>query len=472
MVDKDKRAAREVAARDGIPYARALRQVRQQPRPPIPPQALAALQADPAAGYAEDDWSWDARHARGQAQKLAYWRRRQQDREVRLWEAVIEVRCLAVSDDEAWWRIALGYMRTPIYRAEGMSCFTQELHDEPEDGYREVAVVEVDQLADGEWERLLQDYPRRPVPWPSTWSSRGPEKAHDIAGYAAALRRAAARAAGGDVDEPALAPLPPELVARLQVWRAVHTAEFLAGVSIDDARIRAAELAATIVDVHGRPLARVLEVRPDDGFAGKDGQWLHPVMWSGSVESAESLWDDYEAAGTAAADPARLLHAEADRLDQQWRAENAEIAAFGARLHTQPDGSRTLSTVEEIDDVRQLVMRRWRDKPVAEIRERAEHWRYMADRVYGKVVNTDEDAKRVEQADAMAKALTAMADEREQPAPATRRQPPPLTDELVWLSPAEVDPGDEEAGLVWRGADAADYAARLEDAVADDQDRR
>jgi hypothetical protein len=46
-----------------------------------------------------------------------------------------------------------------------MRCFTQELHDEPEDGHREVAVVPVDQLAAGEWERLLQDYPRRPMPW-------------------------------------------------------------------------------------------------------------------------------------------------------------------------------------------------------------------------------------------------------------------------------------------------------------------
>jgi len=27
-------------------------------------------------------------------------------------------------------------------------------------------------------------------------------------------------------------------------------------------------------------------------------------------------------------------------------------------------------------------------------------------------------------------------------------------------------PGDEEAGLVWRGADAADHAARVEDALA------
>ncbi|WP_141714179.1 hypothetical protein [Micromonospora inyonensis] len=73
MVDKDKRAARELAARDGIPYARALRQVRQQPRPPIPPEAIAALEVDPAAGYAGDDWSFEARHAREEARTLAYW---------------------------------------------------------------------------------------------------------------------------------------------------------------------------------------------------------------------------------------------------------------------------------------------------------------------------------------------------------------------------------------------------------------
>jgi hypothetical protein len=72
MVDMDKRAARELAERDGIPYARALREVRRHPRPPIPAQAIAALEADPAAGYAEDDLSWDARSARQGAEKLAY----------------------------------------------------------------------------------------------------------------------------------------------------------------------------------------------------------------------------------------------------------------------------------------------------------------------------------------------------------------------------------------------------------------
>ncbi|MGC4855522.1 hypothetical protein ACLQ24_19535 [Micromonospora sp. DT4] len=73
---------------------------------------------------------------------------------------------------------------------------------------------------------------------------------------------------------------------------------------------------------------------------------------------------------------------------------------------------------------------------------------------------------RIEQADAMAKALSRLADEREtRPAPRTASRHSP-GEEFVWVTPAEVDPGDEEAGLVWRGADAADYAARVEDMLS------
>jgi hypothetical protein len=66
----------------------------------------------------------------------------------------------------------------------------------------------------------------------------------------------------------------------------------------------------------------------------------------------------------------------------------------------------------------------------------------------------------------MAKALTALAEQRERQArpPAARTRPD--VDELVWITPSDVASGDEVAGLVWRGADAADYAARLEDALS------
>jgi hypothetical protein len=396
---------------------------------------------------------------------------------VRLWEADIEVRCVAVNEDEAWWRLALGYLRTPVYRVPdmgGLCCHTTELHHGPEhDGYREVALVTVDELAKGEWERLVDDYPRRPMPWPETWAPGGPEKTFDIDDYAASLRRAATRAAGQPADEPADEPTRPTLEAdlpqRLQVWRAVHCAGFLAGVTIDDARTRAAELAATIVDTRGRKLARVVDVRPDDGMTGRDGVWLHPVTFGGSIESTRLLWDDYEAADTPAAAPAALLTTEADRLQAQWRAEHAEASAYEARLHTQPDGTRTLSTPAELTEVAEQITARYRNKPADDIRQRAEHWRYMADRVYGKVVNGDEDVKRIEQADAMAKALARLAEQREQqasPPPAVRSRPTIRDDELVWITPADVDPGDEEAGLVWRGADAADHAARTENALS------
>lgn len=468
MVDKDKRAARELAARDGIPYARALREVRSRPRPPIPEQAIAALQADPAAGYGADDWSWEARSAREEAERLTYWHHRRSGRQVRLWEADIEVRCAAVDELEAWWRLALGYLRAPVYRVPDMSgswCTTQELHDGPQhDGRREVALVPAAGLAAGEWERLLDDYPRRPVPWPDEWTVRGPEKTFDVGDYAASLRRAAARAAGEPVDAPDRPGLPGELTGRLRAWRAVHCPQFLAGVTIDDARERAAQLAATIVDVHGRPAGRVLDVRPDDGMPGRDGIWLHPVTFGGSVHALGLLFDDYEA--TTA--PAVLLAGEADRLEQQWRAENAESAAYEARLHTQPDGTRTLSTPAELADVAELMNRRYRREPTEVIRKQAEHWRYMADRVYSKVVNDDNDLKRIEEADAMAKALTALADQRERQArpPASRTRADVDVDELVWITPADADAGDEEAGRVWRGADAADHAARLEDALS------
>lgn len=157
----------------------------------------------------------------------------------------------------------------------------------------------------------------------------------------------------------------------------------------------------------------------------------------------------------------------AERLEQQWRAENAEIDAYEARLHTQPDGTRTLSKPEELDQVTEQIVARYRRKTPAEVRKQAEHWRYMADRVYSKVVDGDEDIKRIEQADAIAKALERLADERQPSAPVEERRTADLPgDEYVWVTPAEVDPGDEEAGLVWRGADAADYASRLEDALS------
>ncbi|MEV0734282.1 hypothetical protein [Polymorphospora sp. NPDC050346] len=406
-----KRAARTLATSEGIPYTAALRRLGGQPTPPIPVEALAAADVDPAAGYAADDWSYQARSARQAANALRYWEQRRAGRPVRLWQAEIEVRCAATGEDEAWWRIALGYMRYPLHRVAGVQTHTVSLSDDA-DQTHDVAPVPDTDVDPAERRRLEADYPRRPMPWPVRPAPYGPEKSFDITDYAAALRRGAARAAGRTpTDLPDPAPLPAG--TRLGIWRAVHQAEFLAGHDIADARRRAAELAATIVDTDGRPLGRVVDLKPDDGFrSATSGEWIHPACWP-STDPAQELWDDHDAAGQPAASLARILADEADRLARSWAQSEAEHHALEARLHTQPDGTRTLSAPAELERAALAARFRHGGKTPAELRAEADHYDYMADRVYGKAVHDDDDIKRVEEAAAMAKTLRQLADERD-----------------------------------------------------------
>jgi hypothetical protein len=425
------RAARQLAAAQGIKYTEALRLVSQAPKadPPIPPAALAAAAADPAAGYAADDWSTAARMARDDAGQLRAWEARRAGRPVRMWEAGIEVRCAATCELEAWWRLTL-YMREPRYRAAGLASepMSQDLDGRARGTHSQVQLVPDGQVSLAERERLELDYPRRDVLWPREWTLAGPEKDHDITEYACALRLASWRLSG-ELDAPpgsSRPPLPGGVT--LRIWRAVYKCRFLAGMSTGDARGRAAELAGTVVAWDGRPSGRVLSLEPDDGFAGASG-WLHPAC-TGTIgrETQDALWDDYDAGASAAVQAAALTR-EAGLLEGHWHRSNAEAEAWEARLHTQPDGSRTLSTARELEDIAMAARVRHGYKTPAQLREAADQASYMAERVYGKAVENDDDYRRIERARHQATVLRQLADDLEARKPGSGPPQRMLTDE-------------------------------------------
>lgn len=408
------------AARQGEKYTTALRR---EAADDVSPAELNALGVAAAKAYADsfadkDDWDWDTRQARAAWREVQWWERMRAGRDLRIWEAVIETRAAALDADDAWQRLSL-YLRKPLHRGADkpglhMTWDIEDSSGPQEDHRRELAPLSVAELAEGERERLDADYPRTVFRHRTV---RGEhygawEQAH-LQDYVEALLRAADRLSGpGGEDvqrwaaqvEAERGPLPDGVT--LTYWRAHHRVTFLAGYDRESAQARAEEIAATVVDCAGRALGRVIEVRPDDGFRNaRDGRWMHPAASAIGELERRQLWEDYEQVEVRAAvgEPvgsrsvlAGILRAGAAYLREQFDRHTGEYDAHEARLHTQPDGRRTYATVAQLRHVTEAAVREAAGKSPAELREMAEKARYLARRVYGKVVEGAEDVIRIE----------------------------------------------------------------------------
>jgi hypothetical protein len=259
-----------------------------------------------AGRFPDSDESREARRARRLLAAVEAWEARRRRRCVRLWTAVVEVRATAVDAGDARYRLS-GRLHRPCHRTGETAVLVTTEEPGPcplgmaghAAGYsRRAWRHRHDRSAFGEWERAHVDAYVRAL----------------LAGQA----RVTSRAGGGTEPVPvACGPVP--LDGELGLWRVRHRVLFLAGPG--ESGVRAAELAATVVDHAGRRLARVVGLEPDDEHS-TDGSSLHPACVLGASRIA-ALWDDYDAAEHDAGDAAALatvLGAAAERLRSSFAA--------------------------------------------------------------------------------------------------------------------------------------------------------
>lgn len=415
------KARREALARQaetGEPYARAHRIARDTAASPSPAELAERGVADARArlaSFAGDDWSMEARAAQRDLYAVEEWEDGCDGRQVRLWDVVIEVRTSAVDEDDARSRLG-SYLRWPLHRAGSSNGLLSGEESTSEDAPGEcLARIDGSRLTTAERRLLTLDYAPAALGVPGgPFSERNDAHVQD---YLESLGRGhrrllghfpAGREAELDRDRGLLLD-----GADLTFWRARRYAWFLAGPGIESARERAAELASTIVDYAGRPAGRIVSITPDDGFkSAVDGLWCHPATQVPVTE----LFDDYDLAEHSTGHPsavAALLVFGRAALDASYHRDAREIAEHEARLHLQPDGARTLSTAAELSAVAAACRKEYAGKDPAVLRQKADEADYMANRVYGKAVDSDQDCKRIEYAEHEAKTLRAMADETE-----------------------------------------------------------
>ncbi len=426
--NKDRKAKiRARMAQSGEPYTEAARHVdaREPSAAELAGRGVADAEAR-AAAYADGDHSWEAHQARLDLDGVEWWETRRRGRPVRLWEAVIETRTSALDLDDAIDRLGID-VRRPVHRAvdsDGDNALLVQPWDigdkEGTAGpyHRELREIDPARLSAVERRHLLLDYPAAAAHLTADRGPYSPLQDAYVSDYVASLlhgrRRLLGRLSAGqeaEIERQREAVLSAGI--SLTFWRCHHMVLFLAGPDLASARARAAELAATVVDYAGRPVGRVVSVRPDDGFASAvDGLWCHPADQGGFTTSA--LFNDFDLAERTTGDAAviaDLLQAAARALNADYAREHAEYADYEARLHTQSDGSRTLSTPAALASVADQVRERYRDSSPAELLEEAAAADYLADRVYSKASETDWDVKRIERTRHKAKILRGMAGE-------------------------------------------------------------
>ncbi|MEU3274269.1 hypothetical protein ABZ639_25795 [Saccharomonospora sp. NPDC006951] len=332
--------------------------------------SLAVAEARRRAGrYARDDLSAKAHRARKEWAEIEEWERRRRGRAVRLWVAHLEIRTAACDAEEARCRLT-GYLRRPYHR----------IGDTPGLYAVEQPVRCHDEVSPEEWLRLKRDYP---VGVHEHGTDRTPygafEQAH-VTSYVAALTTGRARllAPRGERDEPALvARGPAPAGARLDCWQTRQRVHFLAGPLESSARRRADELAATIVDSEGGPLASVSVLDADDGFASVvDGHWVHPADSVGPFASV-ALWDDFDAiAGPADVGSTSALAAILGRAAVQVR----ETFDRDARLHAAPipPGEARLSGLARAEEEARVSAAGKTDLELVRLADDAD---YLADRL-------------------------------------------------------------------------------------------
>ncbi|MFI2764886.1 hypothetical protein ACH5A3_39660 [Streptomyces echinatus] len=423
------------AARQGEKFTTARRRHDTTQMSPAELNALGVADAERrAASFAQDDWSWEARTARLELHEVQLWEEWRAGRGLREWSAVIETRAAALDADDAWHRLSL-YMRHPLHRGGDQPLLhsTWEIGDptphelEEREHRRELAPIDPAELAEDERRRLEADYPRSVFAHIGTRGVHyGPwEQAH-VADYCQTLDRAARtieQGHGPTEDDGERRPLPDGI--ELTYWRAHCRVEFVAGYDEASARERAEELAATVIDHAGRAIGRVVDgsLRPDDGFrSATTGQWKHPAASTLGDLTRQDLREDYDQveARTAAGDPVGslpvlrdLYRLGAGHLRDSFARHAGELAAHEAKLHAQPDGSRTYTTPGTMRVITANARQEAAGKTPDELRKMAEDTGHLARRVYGKVVESDEDVRRIEATEQRAKVWARLADDIE-----------------------------------------------------------
>ncbi|MEU9117744.1 DUF6247 family protein [Streptomyces sp. NPDC048483] len=357
-----------------------------------------------ADGFTADDGSWDASRARHEWQEVQWWERMRAGREIRIWHAVIESRAAALDADDTWYRLSL-YLRNPVHRGDKGLHMSWEIGSPVPLGERrrEVAPIDPAEPEEAERQRLGADYPREVFAHINTRGVQyGDWEQSHVADYCATPARSARMVSEGrglteddmrrwvaELDAER-GPLPDGV--QLTYWRAHWRAEFLAGYDQACARKRAEEIAATIVDYAGRPLGHVAggSLEPYDGFRNAiDGRWMHPAASSIGELSRRELWEDYTEveARAAAGEPVgsrpvlRDMYLLAqDHLREIFAERTGELAAHEAKLHTQPDGTRTYTAPGTMRIITANARQEATGKTPAELREMAEHADHMARR--------------------------------------------------------------------------------------------
>lgn len=103
----------------------------------------------------------------------------------------------------------------------------------------------------------------------------------------------------------------------------------------------------------------------------------------------------------------------ADQLRESFTRSTGQYTAHEEKLNTQPDGTRTYTSPGMMRLVTANARAAAEGKTPSELRKMAEDADYMARRVYGKVVDSDEDVRRIEATEQRAKVWAKLADDIE-----------------------------------------------------------
>ena len=360
-----------------------------------------------AQRFAADDHSDAARQARMQALSLQAWEDRCAGRQLRFWEVYVDVFTAALDDAEADDRLAL-HQRALYHYSPGIPSYTWTLTESAPEPLAEedVDVIEVPaaNLTAQQRADLIADYP--PAAWRLREHPRTPfgvrERTH-LDDYVSALHLASTRwAVGLSADQEKEAresrgELPAD--TPLRFYRARRRTTVLAGPDEESARRRGEQLAATVVDHLGRPAGRLAHVEPDDGFACPvDGHWVHPAdhaYWP-ALEALLTDHETYEATTDHHHAMAVTLNRASRQVLATWNKHSQHCATWEAKRHTQPDGTRTLSTPDELAGVEEETTAWAAGRTAAQLRSEAEHDDHTAMESSVEALHDDDEAKRVE----------------------------------------------------------------------------
>ncbi|WP_277068976.1 hypothetical protein [Saccharomonospora viridis] len=237
-----------------------------------------------------------ARQARRDASDVEHWEARRRGRYVRLWAARLDVWAAARDARDAAYRL-VRHVRQPHHRIGDVPIL------------RSTGSPRLCATADVGGGGILTTYPRGALDHRYDRAPFGAlERAHVVA-YVRALAAARDRllgvmpcASASRCTDGHEALSRPE-GSPLQVWRVSHRILYLAGPG--EARARAAELAATVVDDSGAPAAEIVDMRADDGYVDGEGRWVHPALTL-VPRAVSALWADYDAAEADVGQPSAI----------------------------------------------------------------------------------------------------------------------------------------------------------------------